>query len=379
MAPDLSGLDAGVASCEAELGTIRDLVSQIVRDQLAPAATPSDTANRPDAVLIDLARIREALQARRSEALETERRLGAVMEMMVAMAALDFSKSLQVGDDGGILDAVATAANLLSEELNASVVSKAYIDNILESMIDPLIVVEPNATIRTINRVALELSGRQKGELLRRPLGVLFVDEDIEQMVDQVLAQNVLRNAEKVYRGKDGRNIPVSFSASTMRDAAGSVQAIVCVARDITERKQAEQARRQSEMQEGIIRAQSVLLAELSTPLIPLSDQVMVMPLIGTLDTFRVHQVLESLLSGVASSGAEVAILDITGVSVVDTQVAIALIRAAQAVKLLGARVILTGIRPEVAQTLVGLNIDLSGIATHSSLQSGIAAVMGRR
>jgi rsbT co-antagonist protein RsbR len=61
---------------------------------------------------------------------------------------------------------------------------------------------------------------------------------------------------------------------------------------------------------------------------------------------------------------------------VVDTQVANALIRAAQAVKLLGARVILTGIRPEVAQTLVGLNVDLSGIATHSSLQSGIAAVM---
>jgi anti-anti-sigma regulatory factor len=83
--------------------------------------------------------------------------------------------------------------------------------------------------------------------------------------------------------------------------------------------------------------------------------------------------VLETLLQGIASSGAQVAILDITGVPVVDTQVANALIHAAQAVKLLGAQVVLTGIRPEVAQTLVGLGADLGGIITRSSLQSGIA------
>jgi anti-anti-sigma factor len=120
-------------------------------------------------------------------------------------------------------------------------------------------------------------------------------------------------------------------------------------------------------------------LAELSTPLIPISDQVMVMPLIGALDSRRAQQVLETLLHGIAERGAQVAILDITGVSVVDTHVAKALIQAAQAVSLLGAKVVLTGIRPEVAQTLVGLGVDLRGIVTHSTLQSAISFALGPR
>jgi rsbT co-antagonist protein RsbR len=145
------------------------------------------------------------------------------------------------------------------------------------------------------------------------------------------------------------------------------------VSQDIGERKRAEDALRQLILQEETIRAQQATLAELSTPLIPLSTQVLVMPLIGSVDSRRAQQVIETLLEGISGSGARVAILDITGVPVVDTQVANALIRAAQAVKLLGAQVVLTGIRPEVAQTLVGLGTDLSGVVTRSSLQSGIA------
>ncbi len=142
---------------------------------------------------------------------------------------------------------------------------------------------------------------------------------------------------------------------------------------DVTERKRAEEALRQSMQLEETLRAQNAALAELSTPLIPISDEVTVMPLIGAVDSRRAQQVVETLLQGIAESRARVAILDITGVPVVDTQVANALIRAAQSVKLLGAQVILTGIRPEVAQTLVGLGADLSAITTRSSLQSGIA------
>jgi rsbT co-antagonist protein RsbR len=142
---------------------------------------------------------------------------------------------------------------------------------------------------------------------------------------------------------------------------------------DVTARKHAEEALRQSLHLEETIRAQNAALAELSTPLIPISDDVTVMPLIGAVDSRRAQQVMETLLEGIAQTRARVAILDITGVPVVDTQVANALIRAAQSVKLLGAQVILTGIRPEVAQTLVGLGADLSAITTRSSLQSGIA------
>ncbi|MBX0326121.1 STAS domain-containing protein [Oscillochloris sp. ZM17-4] len=129
-------------------------------------------------------------------------------------------------------------------------------------------------------------------------------------------------------------------------------------------------------LQQEIIRTQDAALRELSTPLIPIADQVVVMPLIGSLDSRRTQQVIETLLEGVSTLRARVAIIDITGVPVVDTQVANTLVRAAQSVKLLGAKVILTGIRPEVAQTLVGLGADLSSIITRGTLQSGIALAL---
>jgi ABC-type sugar transport system substrate-binding protein/anti-anti-sigma regulatory factor len=128
-----------------------------------------------------------------------------------------------------------------------------------------------------------------------------------------------------------------------------------------------------------IIHAQQAALRELSVPLIPISDTMMVMPLIGSIDSQRAQQIIETLLEGIASNATRLVILDITGVPVVDTQVANTLIRTAQAVGLLGAEVVLTGIRPEVAQTLVGLGVDLSGIVTRSSLQNGIAYGLGQR
>ncbi|MCU0492374.1 MAG: PAS domain-containing protein [Chloroflexaceae bacterium] len=145
---------------------------------------------------------------------------------------------------------------------------------------------------------------------------------------------------------------------------------------EVTASKRAEQER--AAMQQQVIEAQQAALRELSTPLIPITDDVVAMPLIGSIDSNRAQQVLETLLAGVAETRATTVILDITGVPVVDTQVASALLRAAQAVKLLGATVMLTGIRPEVAQTLVGLGLDMSAITTRSTLQSGIAAAIRR-
>lgn len=145
----------------------------------------------------------------------------------------------------------------------------------------------------------------------------------------------------------------------------------------ITERERAEAERER--VREEMLRIQEAALAELSTPLIPLNDRVMVMPLIGNVDATRAQRVMETLLEGISKNSAAIAILDITGVSIVDTQVANALVRAAQAVKLLGAQVVLTGLRPEVAQTLVGMGADLGGIVTRSTLQSGIAYAMAGR
>lgn len=117
---------------------------------------------------------------------------------------------------------------------------------------------------------------------------------------------------------------------------------------------------------------QAQALVTMSTPLIPVSDRIIVMPLIGQLDSQRTEQILHTLLNGVQEQRAQVAILDITGVVVIDAFVAEVLINAAQAVRLLGASIILTGVRPEVAQTLVSLDADLSGIITCVTLQKGV-------
>jgi rsbT co-antagonist protein RsbR len=152
---------------------------------------------------------------------------------------------------------------------------------------------------------------------------------------------------------------------------------VLFMTRDISPRKREEQERQ--EMQEQLIAVQQAALRELATPLIPLAEGVIVMPLVGVIDSNRAQQILETLLEGIAARQADIAILDITGVRVVDTQVADALLRAAQAAKLLGSQVVLTGIGPEIAQTLVTLGGDLSGIVTRSSLQSGIAYALERR
>jgi anti-anti-sigma regulatory factor len=150
---------------------------------------------------------------------------------------------------------------------------------------------------------------------------------------------------------------------------------------DLAERQRQEAALRQAEeeqlkLKDEMIRMQAAALEQLSTPLIPISDDILVMPLIGTIDSRRAQKMTETLLQGLATHQAHAAILDITGVPVVDIEVAQGLLRAAQAAQLLGARVVLTGIRPEVAQTLVGIGVDLQGIVTYSTLQNGIRAAM---
>jgi PAS domain S-box-containing protein len=154
-------------------------------------------------------------------------------------------------------------------------------------------------------------------------------------------------------------------------------KAILVTAIDITRLKQSEQERIQ--LQESIIQSQAAALRELSTPLIPLSNNVVIMPLIGQIDTGRAQQVMETLLNGVAEQQAHTAILDVTGVPIIDTQVALALMQAANAIRLLGAQVILTGIRPDVAQSLVSLAVDLHNITTLSTLQAGIAYTISHR
>jgi len=165
-------------------------------------------------------------------------------------------------------------------------------------------------------------------------------------------------------------------TAVPMLDAEKAVKNVVLVLSDVTARKRAEAERLQ--LQDEVIRVQAAALAERSSPIIPITDEILVLPIIGSIDVDRGQQVLATILEGTAQRRAKVAIIDITGVGTVDTQAATALIGAARALRLLGVEPILSGIRPDVAQTLVSLGVDLSGVATCGTLQSSIQHALRR-
>jgi anti-anti-sigma regulatory factor len=164
---------------------------------------------------------------------------------------------------------------------------------------------------------------------------------------------------------KDGHEIPVEISLSPLQTDSGVL--VSSSMRDVTERRQAED-RIQKQAQE--------ILEMATVPVVQVWEGIVLVPLIGTLDSQRTQQLMERLLQRVAETASPVALLDITGVPTVDTQTAQHLIETISAVRLLGSEVILTGVRPTIAQTLVHLGIDLSTVLTRSSLTAGLRVAM---
>jgi rsbT co-antagonist protein RsbR len=123
---------------------------------------------------------------------------------------------------------------------------------------------------------------------------------------------------------------------------------------------------------ERLIKSQAQALADLSTPVIQIWDGIIALPLVGAIDSARAKDIMERLLEAVVAHEADIVIIDITGVPVVDTQVANRLMRTVEAVRLLGTRSIITGINPIIAQTLVQLGVDLSQLTTKASLRAGL-------
>jgi rsbT co-antagonist protein RsbR len=129
---------------------------------------------------------------------------------------------------------------------------------------------------------------------------------------------------------------------------------------------------------EDVIARQQHELLELSTPVVALWEGVLAVPLIGTLDSDRTQVVMESLLQRIVDSGASIAIIDITGVPTVDTLVAQHLLKTVAAARLMGAECIISGIRPQIAQTIVHLGVDLGNVATKSTLADALILALGR-
>jgi PAS domain S-box-containing protein len=207
-------------------------------------------------------------------------------------------------------------------------------------------------------------------------------------------------------RADDGTTFPIEINARRISYKGEDIRVVLI--RDITYRKQAEETMQQAyaqvekqveertaelqreiaereraqeenaRLQQEIIETQKRALQELSTPIIPVMEHIIIMPLIGSVDTMRARDITRALLAGIRQHQAKVVILDITGVPIVDSGVAAYLNRTIQAARLKGARTIVTGISDAVAETIVDLGIDWSEIETLRDLRTGLRAAMFR-
>ncbi|WP_437590740.1 protein kinase domain-containing protein [Sorangium sp. So ce1000] len=146
------------------------------------------------------------------------------------------------------------------------------------------------------------------------------------------------------------------------------------LARELEDRTRAEAER--AALREQVMEAQKARLLELMAPLMPISEDVLVMPIIGTVEAERAAQIMEVALAGAQQTGARALILDITGMRYVDAAVVSALVSVANALRLLGTEPLFTGIRPDVARTMVELGVDLQAMTTLSTLRAGIARAL---
>jgi rsbT co-antagonist protein RsbR len=146
------------------------------------------------------------------------------------------------------------------------------------------------------------------------------------------------------------------------------------------EREQQRSNAYQKELEEklAMIEVQRAAIRELSTPIIEVWESVLCLPVVGVLDSTRSAEMTEALLSAIVEKRAECAIIDITGIQVMDTGTADHFLRMARAVRLLGANCLLTGINPAIAQTIIHMGVDLSGVVTHRTMRNALQQYVQR-
>lgn len=254
----------------------------------------------------------------------------------------------------------------------------ARISKAVESTSDAISLIGIDGKALYHNPAFINLFGYTVEELNARG-GIEWLYTGEPQLSNQIMASIQSQQSwqhEVTLRARDGGELPILLRVNAVLEDTGTPIGSVVVCTDISERKQAEAE--QAQLQAQMMEAQRKTMRELSTPLIPIADNVVIMPLIGAIDDERAQQILETLLQGVVAQHADRVILDITGVRVMDTHIASVLMHAAQALKLLGSQVILTGIQPRIAQTLVELAVDLRDIVTLGTLQAGITYALKR-
>ena len=205
-------------------------------------------------------------------------------------------------------------------------------------------------------------------EILGANIAATFyaVSEERDSFLKILEEKGSVNNYEVTLKKRDGTLVPTLTSSHLYFDEDGDPLGVEGILSDITERKELER-----ELQQAFDKLKASYV-ELSTPVIQVWDNVLMLPIIGVLDSERINRLMETMLAKIVKTHSRVVIIDVTGVRSVDTNVASHLIDVMKAAKLLGTTCIITGIKPEAAHTLVGLGVDMSEITTKRSMQEGL-------
>jgi PAS domain S-box-containing protein len=250
--------------------------------------------------------------------------------------------------------------------------SQIQLSGIIGSAMDAIITLDADQRIVLFNAAAEQMFGVQAGQALGWPVDRFMPEryrsghgEHVRRFGQSNVTKRSMGALGEIFGLRaNGEEFPIEASISQVE--AGGRRYYTVILRDITERKQAE----------ATIARQAQEILEVSTPVVQMWEGVIAAPLIGTLDSQRTEQFMERLLERIVETNSPVALVDITGVPTIDTQTAQHLVETVTAVRMLGAQVVLTGVRPTLAQTLVHLGIDLSHIITRSSLSAGFRVAL---
>ncbi|KCZ72010.1 PAS domain S-box [Candidatus Methanoperedens nitroreducens] len=243
-----------------------------------------------------------------------------------------------------------------------------FLASIVESSDDAITGKTLDGIILSWNPGAEKIYGYSADEVIGKHISILVPPDhpdEIPQLLERIGKGERIEHYETTRVRKDGKRIDISLTISPIKDKTGRIIGASTIARDITERRRMEEELRQR--QEKTIR-------ELSTPVLQVREQMLILPIIGMIDSFRARQLTDHLLRSIHYNRAKVVVMDITGVPTIDSNVANYLVQTIDSSQLMGAMVVVTGVSPEIAQTLVTLGVDLSKMDTAGDLQGGIEA-----
>ena len=245
---------------------------------------------------------------------------------------------------------------------------------VVESAPTAMVMINRSGEVVLVNTQAERLFQYSRDELVGKPVDMLVPERFRSQHPAHRAAYFTAPTPRMMGMGrdlygvrKDGSEVPVEIGLNPIETSAGSF--VLAAVADITERVE----------REKLLERQRNEILELSTPVMLVWDKVLALPIIGTLDTLRAARLTESLLQKIAVHEAEFVILDISGVPTIDSAVAQNLLKTVQGARLMGADSIISGVRPETAQAMVHLGIDIGALRSRATLRDALQLALKLR